>query len=307
VSIRKLFAAGPIVAVLAFAGCPLLFMLMLDNRAEWQREGIRRLRGQYPFESLERRLPVRSQSRESGPLSPPASQQLQEFENSISNEMQRWGREQKLQKLHDGSVEEFVKREGFGVNRMFGGYAESVFANGSRNKTSIPQPNGRFSLSFLKFDLSVKAPSVDPSKLLSFHSRNLLHFANPGGFGFMKDRLNVAGFQAHQFNELLEEKPWKIIRLELLGLILEDRPRVYVTAALPRMQEISGVPTRSPDAFESAGLAKLLGGDELFINATTDGVSMLGAIRIAQQCIKCHGGVRGNLLGAFSYGLMSQP
>jgi hypothetical protein len=140
--------------------------------------------------------------------------------------------------------------------------------------------------------------------LLTLPVNNRLHFVNPAGFGFVKDRRNVAGFLAHQFNELLEEKPWKIMRLELVGLLPDDRPRVYVTATLPRMQDIRGVPTRSPDAFESAGLEKLSAGDELFIRDTAEGVRMLGAIRSAHQCLECHGGKRGDLLGAFSYGIV---
>jgi hypothetical protein len=34
---------------------------------------------------------------------------------------------------------------------------------------------------------------------------------------------------------------------------------------------------------------------------------MLGAARSVSQCIKCHDGERGDLLGAFSYYLQRQP
>ncbi len=33
---------------------------------------------------------------------------------------------------------------------------------------------------------------------------------------------------------------------------------------------------------------------------------MLGAVRSAKQCVKCHGGSRGDLLGAFSYTLRAE-
>lgn len=36
-------------------------------------------------------------------------------------------------------------------------------------------------------------------------------------------------------------------------------------------------------------------------------VSALGAIRSIEQCTKCHGGKRGDLLGAFSYSLARTP
>jgi hypothetical protein len=123
----------------------------------------------------------------------------------------------------------------------------------------------------------------------------------------VKDRGNVVGFQAHQFNDLIEEKPWRLVRLELVSLLLEDQPRVYVTPALPRMQDVCAVPTRSLDAFETAGLEKLQEGDDLFIRDMADGVRMLGAIRSARQCLTCHGGERGALLGAFTYALQFAP
>lgn len=304
----KRLVGGLVVAVIAAAASIVGVKLNNDyDRDEVFRDGIRRLREQYPFESLDARLPPPPKIKSVSTSSPAAAENLQRFENSITNESADWSREERLQKLHEGSVEEFVKREGFGAARMFGGYSESVFALGhtkedgtwfGRNKTSVPQPSNVFSTASEGMDAKTESP-----KLLDLHFRNMLHFVNPVGFGFMKDRRNVVGFQAHQFNELLEVKPWKILRIELVGLLLDDRPRVYVTTDLPRMQEIRGVPTRSLDAFETAGLEKLSSGDTLFIRDASDGVRMLGAIQSAQQCIKCHGGERGDLLGAFSYHL----
>ncbi len=308
----KRLVAGLVVAVIAAAASIVGVMLKNDfDRDEVYSDGIRRLREQYPFESLDARLPQPPKIKSVSSTSPAAAENLQRFENSVTNESADWRREERLQKLHEGSVEEFVKREGFGAARMFGGYSESVFALGhakedgtwvGRNKTSVSQPSSVFSTSPEVTDTNAEAP-----KLLDLHFRNALHFVNPVGFGFMKDRRNVAGFQAHQFNELVEAKPWKVLRIELVGLLLDDRPRVYVTADLPRMQEIRGVPTRSLDAFESAGLEKLYAGDTLFIGDASDGVRMLGAIHSVPQCVKCHGGERGDLLGAFSYRLKHDP
>jgi hypothetical protein len=314
---RKWVVLGLAAVLLALVAWPVSTKLKKDHdRAERYREGIRDLRERYPFESLESRLPPPPALKREQLLSQEAAAQLQKFESSISNENEGQIRDELLQKLHEGSVEEFVRREGFGVSRMFESYAESVLALGhqkddgtwvGRNKTSVPQPSSAFSLSSRQLDLEFKATLVDALGILDLHLHNTLHFVNPAGFGAMKNRRNVAGFQAHQFNQLIEEKPWKITRIELVGLLLEDRPRVYVTETLPRMQDMRGVPTRSPDAFESAGLERLLGGDELYIRDLADGIRMLGAIRSAQQCIKCHGGERGALLGTFSYGLRREP
>ncbi len=313
----KWFALGLAVAVLSvFVWLAGVKFKEDHDRTERYRERIRRLREQFPFESLETRLPPPPHFKGDHSLSQKAEELLRQFENSISNPTENWGREAKLKKLHEGSVEEFVKREGFGVGRMFGSSAESVFALGhqkddgtwvGRNKTSIPQASRTHSLSSQEVDLAPERVPVDFTTFQTLHFRNILHFANPGGFGVMDARRNVAGFQAHQFNELLEEKHWNINRLELVGLLLEDGPRVYVTTTLPRMQEIRGVPTRSLDAFEVPGLKKLHGGDDLFLRDMADGVRMLGAIRNASQCVKCHDSKRGALLGAFSYSLSHEP
>jgi hypothetical protein len=67
------------------------------------------------------------------------------------------------------------------------------------------------------------------------------------------------------------------------------------------MKESRKMPTRTLNAFEAGGIEKVLQGDDLFIRETTEGVRMLGAVPSTAQCVKCHGGERGDLLGAFSY------
>jgi hypothetical protein len=53
-----------------------------------------------------------------------------------------------------------------------------------------------------------------------------------------------------------------------------------------------------------SGLKDLQDGEDLFVRDTTkQGRRMLGAIRSVDACLKCHGGQRGELLGAFSYWL----
>jgi hypothetical protein len=261
---------------------------------------------------LESRLPVTPRVKRAPTLSSEAEGQLRSFEWAISNEIEHLGREERLRKLHEGSVEEFVRKEGFGVERMVGAYADSVMANGyqkddgswvGRNKTSVSQPGLASSATWKEVDLPAEPSSSYSPPFLALHFSNALHFVHASGFGMMNDRRNVAGFQPHQFNALHQEKSLKVLRLELVGLLLEDQPRVYVTATLPRMQDMRDAPTRALDAFEVAGLEKLQGGDQLFIRSTGDGVRMLGAIHSTQQCIKCHGGERGDLLGAISYAL----
>jgi hypothetical protein len=286
------------------------------DRTERYRDGIRLLRLQYPLEDLEPRLPAPPRHSGQLPLSPLAAEHLRSFEDATESATDERNRERRLQKLHEGSVEEFVRQEGFGAARMFGGYAESVLAQGywaddrtwiGRNRTSVPQPGRECPPLSAGFAAGSDRPRIDHPKLLPFHTRNVVHFANPGGFGYVRDRRQVAGFQPHQFNELLKERPWAIRRLELVGVLSADQPRVFVTPDLPRMQDVRGAPTRSPDAFEVAGLARLYAGDELYVSGPADDMRMVGAIRNARQCIQCHGGDRGDLLGAFSYHLVRVP
>jgi hypothetical protein len=126
----------------------------------------------------------------------------------------------------------------------------------------------------------------------------------PAGFGFVKDRRHVAGFQAHQFSRVPQPvRQWQLQHLDLVGLLLHEAPVVYVSAHLPRMDELRKAPTRPLDVWEDAGLASLRGGEDLFVRETAEGLRMLGAIRSVKQCLECHGGQPGALVGAFSYTL----
>ena len=69
------------------------------------------------------------------------------------------------------------------------------------------------------------------------------------------------------------------------------------------MDKVHDVPTRPLDTFESCGLESLRQGEDLFIGGTASELRMLGAVRSIKQCLDCHGGERGDLLGAFSYSL----
>jgi hypothetical protein len=69
------------------------------------------------------------------------------------------------------------------------------------------------------------------------------------------------------------------------------------------MSEVRDMPTRPLDRFERLGLASLHQGEELFVSGSGEGLRMLGAISSTRQCIACHGGKRGDLLGAFTWTL----
>jgi hypothetical protein len=140
--------------------------------------------------------------------------------------------------------------------------------------------------------------------LTSLHFGGLRDFVNVQGFGYIKDRQHVAGFYSHQFSRRPVATNVSVKRLELVSLLMHNKPAVYVTNELPRMKELKKAPTRSLSDFEVKGLEALQNGDDLFVREIASTIHMLGAIRSVDQCVKCHGGERGDLLGAFSYSLL---
>jgi hypothetical protein len=122
----------------------------------------------------------------------------------------------------------------------------------------------------------------------------------------MRDRRHVAGFVSHGFSEVPDSTlRWRVERLDLIGLLLHPEPVAYVSDKLPAMDELRAAPTRKPDTFEAVGLEALRAGQTLYLSPAGERPRMLGAVRNARQCVGCHGGERGDLLGAFSYVLGS--
>ena len=116
----------------------------------------------------------------------------------------------------------------------------------------------------------------------------------------------VDGPVAVLFKDRLDKKKhkdWEIKTLDLVGLVKYDHPVVYVSEKLPDMKSLKDVPTRFLDFFELAGVEDLQKGHDLFIRTKEETVRVLGAIRAQNECIRCHGGEQGDLLGAFSYTL----
>lgn len=178
-------------------------------------------------------------------------------------------------------------------------------------------------------------PAVAQRQLEMLHEEGLFDFVNRRGWGYVQDRDHVAGFQPHQFRQRpvvpsgksVEMKPeevfkwrsslensnhqsasrdsdqnWDVRKLQLVSLLKHDEPSVYVTDELPRMDRLIEVPVRPLDAFERSSLRSLEQGEDVVSDSTNaNRIRMLGAIRAAKQCLKCHSVERGELLGAFTY------
>ena len=97
-------------------------------------------------------------------------------------------------------------------------------------------------------------------------------------------------------------------RAFLLRRLHEDRVSLFMDSSGFGVARLMGRPsergiTRPLDGFEASSLEKLRRGEYLLVAEAPEGVRMLGAIRSVKQCTNCHGGERGDLLGAFSYTL----
>jgi hypothetical protein len=294
ISQRKVFVP---LSLLAFA-----IVFGVNSWIAWR--SCTELRDQHRFESLEARLPNRTL--EAVNSSPKTSESFGNLESHVENVLaQNSVRPAALRRLHERAVFVFVSQPNFGVFRGMS-VAEWGLKLGVRGDQAVSQPGGR-SLSSEQNESVGKIGKAD-QELAKMHETGALDFIYPNGFGYFKDRQHVVGFQSHQFSQLPDSgKRWKLQSLDLVGLVVHEKPVAYISENLPRMDELRKVPLRDLNAFESAGLTALRKGDELFVREMPDSsVRMLGALRAMKQCINCHGGARGDLLGAFSYELRKE-
>jgi hypothetical protein len=360
-----LAGAGPVLGAAALAGVWLLARgLQGDAQAPAQQQGGQQ--AQKPASApakpetaatLRPRLAYEAKhAREKPKLSKEALFDLAHLEHSLNHEYRAAGRKlvfgesrdrsglptvhpegkKALGSLHDKSVQEFVRAEGFGMERMV------VFVPKYLELPEAPPlslASATEVLSEADIGGDVRLPAQDqaaavnlrrmPSlfSLKSFHSDAHRSFVNLTGFAFVardeKDRKAAlkATFKPHQFRHVPEmpagagltdgkaakKERWVVRRIELVSLLKHEEPVAYVTPHLPRMDELRKAPTRPLDGFEEKALKTLRQGETLASDATVNRIQMLGAVRATKQCLTCHQAQSGALLGAFSYELWRSP
>jgi hypothetical protein len=283
------------------------------------REKLARLRADYPVISVAERL---------GYEKPPADrpEAVADFAgtalapavlvNLVSQE-ERQGqvdyRNRIFETLHDETHDRFVGSMGFGPMRM-----AHMFRLPPDRKPpqSIDQPEPNASppddaTPEAGTAVAVKAepmPSKGPSRsMLDYlHAGGTLQFVDPDRVGYVKDRDHVVGFEPHRFDSLPQldgasAGEWRLAKLELVSLLKHPEPRVYVSAHLPRMEELKDAPTRPLEPFEARSLPQLRTARDTVVEEAPNTVRMLGAVRAGKTCLECHSVKRGELLGAFSY------
>jgi hypothetical protein len=265
------------------------------------------LRTLYPAESLSERLAY-----EDSPLSLQGNESLTVLSKEGDFDLFRFEqrtrgsrRANSLGSLHESVVDDFIESPGFGVGRMIDPPTKRTVILPEAESITLPLPRTT------GFSNTSSAHALPAETLREMHWDSVVDFVNTKGFGVVKDRDHVKGFQAHHFHEMPKFRAspattqrWSVERLELVSLLKHREPAIYISKHLPRMDELRHVETRALDDFEKQTLAALRRGENLVVDSASDQIRMLGAIRAGERCLDCHRGERGRLLGAFSYTLV---
>jgi hypothetical protein len=283
---------------------------------------------------------------ESGEMQGPAIHSVEEIEGELSWTTESllqpgsWSRAKALVAIHGMKVSDFVGAPGFGVRRMPPPLRQRDWRS-TKDRVAFDKTPG---WSEADAGERVVLPGSDASEdssdffngedgptlpaiggLDSMNRAAILQFTSPESWGMVTKRKHAAGFLGHNFLDIpaaaartrreLADEPekakiierWAIRKLYLVGLLRHDAPTVYLTDALPAMDDVKTAKTRPVDEFETKALKELASGKEVAAEATTNRIRMVGAIRMATACMNCHDGNRGDLLGAFTYELIRDP
>jgi hypothetical protein len=293
----------PIVATILLAGGGGYWIWDQYGPARQREE---RARATLDFESIVPRLPKGKPISPKKLLDADSKKRWQDQDQRIAEVAA--GRGEMLKALHERTRRFFVESYGAGSSRGFtidpiAFMLDSSYGNGGESQPGAPAD----------FPLSPgeKTNRVQPDD--EFHSLNrasLYGFVAPTGFGYMKDREHVSGFESHGFRHWSapdEGEHWRVEHVQLVGILTHAQPLVYLTDKMPSMDQIKQGKTRGLDFFEEVALPALCDGEDLYIVQKNDTIRMLGALRATKTCQKCHDAEIGDLLGAFSYTLRPVP
>jgi hypothetical protein len=155
--------------------------------------------------------------------------------------------------------------------------------------------------------------SLQRDVLAVLHRETANDFVHAERLGFARDRDYVAGFEPHRFTNMPELKKhlvfgtyrawgdWKVERVELVSLRKAAGPHAYLSSEVPDLKALRNADTRLLDDFEIRALAQLHAAKNVVIEQTDGLVRMVGALRAGNNCLRCHAGARGELIGAISY------
>jgi hypothetical protein len=296
--------------------------LSSSSRSRLQRR--EEMRAEFPLVSLSDRLAYERQPDEDSNHNPPqlgrkVETELYNQERIRVDDLRR----AQLEFLHDRKYDEFVRAGGFGFRRMSRVDRIYLLLPDSPRIPLDPPPASDSSGTAETSDRRhafPPPPRLEPETddLFQLHRVGRFDFLDPQRMGYVRDRDHVAGFLPHAFSRMPQEtdddqrvKPrnrkWRITRLELVSLLKHKTPVAYLSENLPRMDDLKTAPTRPLTDFETAALKQLRREKDLVVKTSDDRIVMLGSLRAGKNCLQCHSGWRGELLGAFSYELFPEP
>ncbi|GAA5505867.1 hypothetical protein Rcae01_01316 [Novipirellula caenicola] len=128
-----------------------------------------------------------------------------------------------------------------------------------------------------------------------------------GDFALRQTEIALADHELQQISshQIAAQSPkiWTLDFIELVSLHRFDEPVAYVEKELPSMNTIAtGVlKTRPLNDFETNAINQLRMGAKLQTERSGHTLRMVGAILATNDCLACHPGNAGDLLGAFTY------
>jgi len=281
----------------------------------WHTE--RQLKAEYPIESLAPRLAYEQRAdRPAAAIVAHDSPHFVEMEQALSAlDERRSGstRTMMLHRLHAGARRDFVLAIGFGDSRMGQVRRENLELWPDPEPLECPaDPESEHRSGGDEADAApplLAGPPLDD--LQSMHFDGLDQLFDAHWLGYVAGNQQAAGFASHRFVMVpsLHAPPeatstWQVVRLELVSLLKYDRPMVYSSAELPRMDALEAIPRRELVQFETDALDRLRQGEDVVFESAGDQIQMLGSLRAAKDCLGCHTAQRGELLGALSYELL---
>ncbi len=316
---------------------PKKFMLPKLNKKESEKV-IQALREEFPFESIEERMKNAQSTEQRLEKRRALRNRKTSLPSHVDYQYQR--RVQALKALHENATEAFVNADQFGFSRMPQISPKQLFAHQTSNKLIVFERDSDKKYGAEKEielaaqvkygrveqraagvpyrpvinDAAKRFPSQQELAMSHLYARQEF----TANAGYVKSLKKVSGFQPHSIGsdmvksywrpELKSSGPgkpgWKLNRLELVGMLLHDQPRVYVSDQLPDMEKLDAYKTRDMNAFEKKAIKKILEGESTVVKATNSRIQMVGALWATKNCLQCHRAKSGDVLGAFSYEIL---
>lgn len=215
-------------------------------------------------------------SRQRGPQTAPLSSLSRTKTAPTAQRLEELSRRAKLDQVSDEAKQYF----------MAVSLQPVELARANELKSFKPMPPTACNLAGIQ---SAKHPNI-PAKLknaATFHGGQVVSFESRSGFGIYR--------MAMPFHNSDME------RVELVSLLTETEPSVYVADSAVTPAEAKLTMRRPLDEFEVHGLQRLRAGDDL-VWSPENPLRLMGAVRAHDNCIQCHIEAKpSDLLGAFTY------